>query len=270
MTSRGLNFAARRNEVDMKPNPRQTRIAQLIVVLACAMAIKLYYSTASVNDLLWILAPTTLLVELITGVEFAFESNAGYMSSDHSFLIAASCSGVNFLITAFLMLSLGRLWKCRTQIISWIFIPLSMLAAYLTTILANTFRISTALQIRRLDHELIWLNPDQLHRFEGIVIYFGFLLLLFVVSEKIGSQNDASPKVTAGMLKRSLLSLLIYYATTLGVPLANGLYHGGSATSDFWEHSLFVLLVPPLLLFVLASLSFFNDRRSLLRVRKWH
>ena len=254
----------------MNPNPRRTQIAQLIVVFTSATAIKLYYSMASVNDLRWILAPTTLLVELITGVGFAFESNAGYMSSDHSFLIAASCSGVNFLITAFLMLSLGRLWKYRSQIISWIFIPLSMLAAYLTTILANTFRISTALQIRRLDPELIWLNPDQFHRFEGIVVYFGFLLLLFVVSEKIGSQNAASPKATASLLKKSLLPLLIYYATTLGVPLANGLYRSGSATSDFWEHSLFVLLIPPLLLLVLASLSFFNDRRSLLRVRKWH
>ena len=253
----------------MKPNRKAILIAQLIVVLASAAAIKLYYSTASVDDLWWILAPTTMLVELVTGVAFAFESNAGYMSSDHSFLIAASCSGVNFLITAYLMLALGRLWKGREGGVNWAFLPLSILAAYLTTILANTFRISTALQIRRLDPELIWLNPDQLHRFEGIVIYFGFLLLLFVFSEKIGSQNAASPKGAAGLLRRSLLPLVIYYATTLGVPFANGLYRGGPASPDLWEHSLFVLLTPIMLLAILAALSFFNEQRAVLHVRTW-
>jgi len=69
-----------------------------------------------------------VLVELITGVSFTFESYSGYMSGDHSFLIAASCSGVNFLITAFLMLALARLWKCRSQAVSWSFIPLSLLS----------------------------------------------------------------------------------------------------------------------------------------------
>jgi len=45
-------------------------ITQLIVVLLGSAVIKLYYSTASVNDLLWILAPTRFLVELATGVRF--------------------------------------------------------------------------------------------------------------------------------------------------------------------------------------------------------
>ena len=80
--------------------------AQLVIVLLCAVVVKLYYSTTGVNQLRWILAPTTFVVELISGSRFEFESYAGYMSSDRKFLIAASCAGVNFLITSFLMLSL--------------------------------------------------------------------------------------------------------------------------------------------------------------------
>ncbi len=84
-----------------------------MAVLLCALGMKLFYSTSSPDNLRWILAPTTRLVEFASGWTFTFESHAGYMSSDHSFLIAASCAGVNFLITAFLMLTLKRLWFDR-------------------------------------------------------------------------------------------------------------------------------------------------------------
>ena len=87
------------------------RIAQWVVVLLCALTLKLYYSAASANQLRWILAPTTLFVELVSGVSFEFESHAGYISEDRSFLIAPSCAGVNFLITAFLMLSARKLLR---------------------------------------------------------------------------------------------------------------------------------------------------------------
>jgi exosortase K len=225
-----------------------TFASQLIAVLLAGAAIKLFYSTASVNDLLWVLAPTRFLVGLATGVGFTFESYSGYMSSDHSFLIAASCSGVNFLLTAFLMLALSHLWRHRSLNISWNFIPISFGLAYLTTIIANTIRISTAMYIRRKDPELIWLNPEDLHRFEGIVIYFGFLLLLFIVSECGGSGGRQSSKGRA-RLWRYLLPLAVYYATTIVIPFASGAFRHGPAASEFWRHSLFVLVTPLILVF---------------------
>ncbi|HSD45603.1 MAG TPA: exosortase K, partial [Pyrinomonadaceae bacterium] len=90
----------------MKVAMRQKLIwgAQLVLVGLCALALKFYYSTATADELRWILAPTTLFVELLSGERFEFESLAGYMSSDHRFVIAVPCAGVNFLITAFLML----------------------------------------------------------------------------------------------------------------------------------------------------------------------
>src|SRR6185503_20816563 len=98
------------------------RLAQVVVVLLVALGLKQYYSAASANQLRWILAPTTMLVSLVSGESFQFESYAGYMTSDHTFVIAAPCAGVNFLITAFLMLSLRRLWRDRFQT-SWSFLP---------------------------------------------------------------------------------------------------------------------------------------------------
>lgn len=240
------------------------RNAQLIAVLICGAALKFYYSTASVNHLRWILAPTTLLVELVSGAGFQFESHAGYINADHTFLIAASCAGVNFLLTAFLMLALGQLWRNRSRTITWGFIPISALFAYLATLVANTVRISTALRLHRLPSEIGWLSPEQLHRFEGILIYFGFLLLLFVVSEKLSYSAvskrkrimaNGSARVSRQVF-RTLFPLMIYYATTLGIPLANGAYRQGG---DFWEHSLFVLGIPLILMLPLTTLRFLRS-----------
>lgn len=249
----------------MRPKTRWNLIAQLIAVLLCGAAIKFYYATAGVDELLWILGPTRSLVELASGVDFVYESGAGYMSSDHSFLIAPSCSGVNFLITAFLMLTIGRLWRNRSGKTGWSHIPVSLVAAYLTTLAANTVRISTALYFRRQDPELIWLNPDQFHRFEGIVVYFGFLLLIFVANEKM--MPDSEPIRPRERWRRWLLPLAVYYGTTLGVPVVNAMFKGGLAKVGFWEHSIFVVLVPLLLLGTVAAANFVKDLRPDLRVR---
>jgi len=248
---------------DMNIRLSWKRTAQFVVVLFCAVAVKFYYSTASVNHLRWILAPTTFLVELISGSQFEFEPYAGYMNRDRSFVIAASCAGVNFLITAFLMLAIRRLWADRTQnrpvSSGWKFIPAAALIAYATTLVANTVRISTALQLRGSALGMGWLDGSQLHRFEGIFVYFGFLLLLFLVSEKVSSpagaraQESSTSKSAWALLRQSAFPLLIYYATTLGIPLANGAYRTGPATGGFWEHAVFVLVTPLVLILPLTA-----------------
>jgi len=263
--------------------------AQLIVVLLGAFALKHYYSTAGVNQLRWILAPTTAVVELLTGLRFEFESHAGYMSSDRSFVIAASCAGVNFLITAFLMLSLRKFWSRRGC--SWRFIPVAGLIAYLATIVANTVRIATALQLKQLRIEFAGLSGNQLHRLEGIFVYFGFLMLLFVLSEKIrwtsgadsavenaeGSTSEFSRTTSIdagntalafGLLRSSFFPLLIYYATTLGIPIATAAYRSGSLPSDFWEHFAFVFLAPLIFILPLATYQHVIRKRRVRRARR--
>jgi exosortase K len=255
------------------------RTAQIIVVLLCAAAVKFYYSTASVNQLRWILTPTTFLVDLVSGSRFQFESYAGYVNSDHSFIITASCAGVNFLITAFLMLTMRKLWWARSQTpspgLEWRYIPLSALVAFLTTLVVNTVRISTALRIRQVRWETGWFNRNQLHRFEGIFIYFGFLLLLYVLSERMRFGDASSSEIasssavetgdsrsSSSLFHRAGFPLLIYYATTLGLPLAISIYRSDTLTAEFWEHSLFVLITPLLLILPLATFRYYRIHRA--------
>lgn len=230
----------------MREKSTLRKLVQLLVVLMIAGGLKAHYSTASVNELRWVLAPTSCFVEFVTGETFEFEAYAGYMNADNSYLIAASCSGVNFLITAFLMLALLRLWKREA---SWAMIPAIFAIAYLTTIVANTVRIAVAIRLHRMSPDMIWVNPEQLHRLEGIFIYFGFLLFLFVLAESIDTQPQSRIKDPFFLLRRSFVPLLIYWSVTLGIPIANGAYLQGKS---FGEHSVFVLLTPLILILPLA------------------
>jgi len=228
---------------------------QSAAVVLCAAAFKLHYSAAGADHLRWILAPTAAAVGAVSGARFEYEAHAGYVNGDRSFVIAASCAGVNFLTTSFLMLSLRRLWGDSSKETAWRFIPWAALAAYVATLAANTVRISAALSTRGLPTEVGWLSPGQLHRLEGVFIYFGFLLLLFAAAERLSPACGPSSGHASGLFRRPLFPLFIYYATTLGVPLLNGAYRRGA---DFWEHSLFVLLIPLVLTFPLATLRLYR------------
>jgi exosortase K len=201
--------------------------------LLAAYALKSHYSGATPDQLRWILWPTTLFVERMSGWSFEFEAGAGYISKAHFFLIAPSCSGVNFLMTSFLMLSLKWIWTFQSKKTQLLSLPLAAGIAFLTTLIANSVRISLAMAFQTF-------NFEQIHRIEGIVIYFGFLLILFLLSEK-------APKV-----RQPWFPLLIYYGCALGIPLANGAFEQGF---PFWEHTLFVLIVPLLMLTILQLFS---------------
>ena len=227
---------------------KRITLIQLSVVLSVALGLKYFYSISSVNDLRWILAPTTFLVEVITGKQFRFESNAGYLSDDRTFLIALPCSGVNFLIIAFLMLTLGAIWREWPRAVRWRVLPIAAVVAYFATLVANATRIVIALWLQRVD---LGYDYGDVHRIEGIVVYFGFLLLLFLGNERWSRSEPRRPPVS--FMPRIAIPLLVYYGFTLGIPLAGGAFRD----DEFWKHALVVFVTStavmlPFVMFYLA------------------
>ncbi len=231
-------------------------ILQIVVILLIAGALKFYYSRANVNDLLWLLAPTASSVEMVTEERFEFEAYSGYMNTDKTFLIAASCSGLNFLIAAFLLLAIGLVWRNRNGALKWRYLLFAAATAYLSTIVANTVRIATALRLDQVPAETGLFDDAQVHRIEGITVYFGCLLLLYFIFEATGTKKRSAS------IRGVVLPLGIYYTTTLFVPFANGAYQQGAV---FWEHVLFVIVTPlllvmPFALFRFATNNFFRSQ----------
>jgi len=238
---------------------RSRKLYQLASVISAAALGKLFYSTANVNQLRWILAPTSFCVELVTGETFRFESYAGYINEDNSFLIADSCSGVNFLIAAFLMLSVLTLWGKKE--VAWHAFPIAVGAAFVTTIAANTVRIAVALKLHRMNEGALWINPEQMHRLQGIFIYFGFLLLLYFLYEKLNRGDRIEIAKPMSFIRRPFVPLMIYWLVTLGIPILKGAYQKGST---FWEHLAFVVLTPLILIIPFILIDQLKRRRSTL------
>lgn len=66
---------------------------------------KYYYSRAGDGQLLWLLAPTSGWVSILSGISFEYMPGTGYVNHDMKILIAPSCSGMQFmLITAAMLL----------------------------------------------------------------------------------------------------------------------------------------------------------------------
>jgi len=220
----------------------------LIAAAAIAGALKWHYSMANVNELRWILAPTTLIVETVTGSGFRFEPFFGYLSDDRTFLIAAPCAGVNFLIVCFLMLAIRKIREGRLRSL-----PLFLLAAYGWALIANAARIVIALSIRSDEFEG-WPDPATAHRVEGILVYFIFLVGLYYAAEKL--EGFRRGKANGPRFLIVLVPLFTYYFVALTLPIMNGAFDSAK-----WEHFLSVLLVPLVVAVPLGLLAYFRSGR---------
>ena len=197
------------------------RIAAVVVALAVVIAGKHWYRDASAGDLRAFLAPTAQLVSWLTGHDFVYESGFGWANTDVMFVIAPACAGVNFALAAFLALTLGG----ASSMTSWqrMLRSLAIAAAvsYVATIIVNTIRIVIAVQ-----HPV----PANMHRTEGVVVYFGGLVALYAVARVLERQRTRAMTWLA-------IPVGAYVLITLVMPLANG----AARRDDFVRHATTVL-----------------------------
>jgi hypothetical protein len=145
----------------------------------------------------------------------------------------------------------------------------SLAASYSTAVLVNTVRITIAMWLASHPATLWTFSAAEIHRIEGIAVYFVGLALLQRARARARSLSrrvPAQPRrrcpafqggaVRAGLsalgtsivraLLRMTLPLAAYYGITLAIPFANGAFRSGAVL----ERSLTVLIVPPTIICV--------------------
>ncbi|GAK51004.1 sugar transferase [Candidatus Moduliflexus flocculans] len=238
----------------------KTRLFCYLFALLAAYGLKAHYSRATSDGLDWILRPTTVLVERVSGLDFEYERGEGYLSRERRIVIAPACAGVNFMIAAFGMTLFSYLHLMPTAATTLLWTAGSLLGAYLLTIAVNALRIVVALRLYASGVVFFYANPAQLHRLEGIAVYLTALCLAFWLAERVAcnivnsplgrgwgwvpDKKDAynilptpCPSQEGNALRKFLLLPLLWYlAITLLVPLLNPNFHGDRAR--FAEHAL--------------------------------
>jgi exosortase K len=218
----------------------KTKLGVLAVVALVSFGLKRHYSDATTEALSWILTPTAHLVGLVTSVAFTAVPGEGYFSAERMFLIEKACGGVNFMIAAFAMVAFTLLHRARSVRDGAAVIGISLAASYLAALVVNTTRIVIAMWLATHSVVIGSLTAADIHRLEGITVYFGGLWMLYALVQLIDR---------GGAAFRYALPVGCYYLMTLGLPLVNA----GRASDAFLAHAVIVLLVPPvLILFVYA------------------
>lgn len=75
-----------------------------LLAVAAVLAIKLFYSRAGSDMLIWILAPTARWAGFLGGLAFTYEPRVGYVNRSIHFIIAPSCSGLQFMSVLIMVL----------------------------------------------------------------------------------------------------------------------------------------------------------------------
>ena len=210
----------------------KTKLCVLTVAMMVAWSLKRYYADARPDDLWWILSPTARLAGVITGTAFVPTPGEGYFSRDRLFLIEKSCAGINFMIAAFGMLVFTLLHRAGSGLCAARVLGVSLATSYMAAITVNSVRIAIAMWLAANPVAVSTFNADDVHRVEGITVYFGGLLLLYGLVQGLDRDDG---------LRGVALPLLSYYAVTLALPLANGAAQSGAR---FAHHAAVVVIVP--------------------------
>jgi exosortase K len=169
----------------------KTKLLWLTASVLAIWGMKRYYSDARADDLWWILGPTARLVGAITGSAFMLEPGTGYLSRERLFVIEKACAGINFMIAAFGTLT----FVLRRRVRSWLsgagVMGISLLASYSAAVLVNAARITVAMWLAAHSLTVARLTAAHVHRLEGIVVYFGGLMLVHEVAVRVDRSATA-------------------------------------------------------------------------------
>ena len=163
----------------------RTKTCAMAGTALIAWGLKRYYAAAGADDLWWILSPVARLVGVMTRTRFELQPGEGYFSRDRLFLIEKSCAGINFMIAAFGMLTLALLHRVGSKLSAARVLSVSLLASYSAAVLVNTVRIAIAMGLAAHPAALPAFSAADLHRVEGITVYFGGLVLLYELVQRL-------------------------------------------------------------------------------------
>jgi exosortase K len=173
----------------------KTKVCVVAIAVLVIWGMKRHYSDARADDLWWILSPTSRVVGAVTGTAFVAVPSEGYVSHERLFVIEKSCAGINFLVAAFGMLTVALLHRVRSGASGLCVFAVCLSAGYLAAVIVNATRITIAMWLADQSLALSALPSSQVHRLEGIVVYFAGLVLLCELARRVDRRSDVAGRV---------------------------------------------------------------------------
>lgn len=157
---------------------------------------KFGFTHAENNDLTFLLKPTDQLVGFLTGSQSVYLSESGYFHEHLNIIIDKSCSGFNFWILCFLLFTYLTVKYFDRALSKILTIPTALIGAYLLTIFVNTSRIFVSIVVQSQTKSVFLNHQHIIHEAIGITTNLTFLILAYMLSEKILINKRHNAKFT--------------------------------------------------------------------------
>jgi len=233
-----------------------------LVGFSIAFVIKYFYSNSPYYDFIWILAPTTWWVRILSGIIFEYKANIGYINHHFRFIIASSCLGIEFMIITMVTLIYSFVHLARAMRMKFYWTILSLVFSYLFTIFVNGFRIIFSIYIPIYLNKMIvyngWLTPERLHTIIGTFIYFTSLFFIYQVAGYIWKDIYSIKYKDISFIRivsKYLMPMFWYFIILLGVPFLRNGYN-----EELKEYTILITSVCLIAVAIFCSVSF---------IRKW-
>lgn len=204
--------------------------------------IKYFYSKAGCDELIWILAPTARWVGILSGCRLEYQPQTGYVNHALRFIIAASCSGVQFMIITFATLLYSFVHRMRSRRGRYYWIGLCLGGSYLFTVFVNGIRIVLSVYLPHYLAGLImhcrFMTPERLHTMIGIVTFVSGLFIIYFIADyatqKINKKTNCLPAKGFICVCKWMPPMFWYFFIALGIPFLNQAYqHEGAKFIEY-------------------------------------
>jgi exosortase K len=160
-------------------------IPYYLAAVGLFILLKFGYTLAENNDLTFLIKPTDKLVGLLTSSHSVYLSESGYFHEHLNIIIDKSCSGFNFWALCFLLFTYLTVRHFNRTLNKILTIPIALILAYLLTIFVNTSRIFASIVVQTQTKNILLNHQHILHEAIGIITNLTFLILAYVLIEKL-------------------------------------------------------------------------------------
>lgn len=140
------------------------------------------------DDIKLLIYPVKVIAEYVNGVGFHYDSFYGYVQDNGLIRINKSCSGFIFInvLISIAACSIFMNTKPKQQISSILSLgAIAVLIAYIISIIANTSRVILGIKLHQFALNNTWFPGNFAHELFGILYFFFFSILFYIIIKKI-------------------------------------------------------------------------------------
>jgi len=167
-----------------------------LLAIVIFILLKFSYTLSNNDDLFFLLNPTNKIIGLITGSNATYLPEQGFLHHQLNIIIDKSCSGFNFWMISYMMLTFLGLKYITSDFQKILLIPIALLVAYMLTIITSSSRIIVSIIIQNHTSNFLFLSQSTIHESIGVITNLSFLIITYFLFNNFLSKMNPYEKLT--------------------------------------------------------------------------